>query len=144
MDGSEAAKEVTFCGHGTTDLDSVHDESSEGLTVNLPPQSSTPLEEDTGKKVENLESILAFFVEEIKGLKTRLDGPERSITEDYEDESESVSTQGSKIAHLIPTDRGRWKSSKAGEQARMNFTQTLKDLDISNNDDNWILTSRCW
>ena len=87
-------------------------------------------------------------MDEIKSLKVRLNehssgkscrikffSPVRSLT--VEDEEDSVSTQSSRIEHLIPSDQGRWKSSKAAEQARGNFTQILKDLDISNNEDNW-------
>ena len=34
-------------------------------------------------------------------------------------------------------DHGRWRLSKAAEQARGNFVQILKDVDISDNEDNW-------
>ena len=70
-----------------------------------------------------------------KAAESSVSSPVRSLTD--EDEENSLSTQSSRIGHLIPTDQGRWKSSKAAEQARSNFTQILKDLDISNNEENW-------
>ena len=157
MDSSDEAKEVSFRRHGTTDLDRVRDDSSEGSTVQVPvpiadqgrtPTVTTPDDEQTVKSEENLNSILAYLVDEIKSIKVSLNerssgkaakssvfSPVRSLTD--EDEEDSVSTQSSRIGHLIPSDQGRWKSSKAAVQARDNFTQILKDLDISNNEENW-------
>ena len=45
-----------------------------------------------------------------------------------EDEEDSVSTQSSRIGHLIPADQGRWNSSKPAEQARGNFTVAKTDF----------------
>ena len=63
MDGSETAKEVVFRSHGTTDLDSVHENSSEGSTVQVPapivdqgrtPTVTTPDNEQTVKSEEKI------------------------------------------------------------------------------------------
>ena len=143
------AREVGFRSHGTTDLDLVCDDSSEGSTVQLPvpipgqgrtPTVTTPEVDQSVKTEETLNSTLTYLVDEIKSLKVRLNehssgkscrikffSPVRSLT--VEDEEDSVSTQSSRIGNLIPSDQGRWKSSKVAERARGNFTQILKDLD---------------
>ena len=63
MDGSEMAREVVLRSHGTTDLDLVRDDSSEGSTVQLPvpiggegrtPTLSTPAVEQSVKTEESL------------------------------------------------------------------------------------------
>ena len=58
-----------------------------------------------------------------------------SLSSDDEDENSSLAS--SKLLGILPSDQGRWKFSKAAEQARINFTQQLKEFDIANKEDNW-------
>ena len=106
----------------------------------------------TVKSEENINSLLAYLVDEVKSLKLQVEQQssmnagvtyesksgklhsEISTDEDLEEDNVSVS---SKLGDFIPVDQGRWKSSKAAEQAQSNFTQILKDLDIVNNEENW-------
>ena len=43
----------------------------------------------------------------------------------------------SKLDGVRPVDHGRWRASKNTEMARSTFSQSLKELDIANNEDNW-------
>ena len=104
--------------------------------------------EDRVKTEENLGTMLVYLMDGINRLKVRLDdhpstkiavfydsSPVKSLTEeDLDEDNMSVS---SRLGDLTPSDQGRWKSPKAAEQARSNFIQILKDLDIASIEDNW-------
>ena len=152
MDGSEATKEVVFRSRGTTDLDRVLDDSSEDGTVKIPPtiEDNVSVSSKLGdfvpvdlkmKSEENINCILAYLVDRVRSLEMQIEHQpksgnpsEISTDEDLEEDNVSVS---SKLGDFVPVDQGRWKSSKAADQAQSNLTQTLKDLDISTNEDNW-------
>ena len=59
-----------------------------------------------------------------------------SLPPGYESD-DNLSIGSSKLVGFILTDHGRWKFTKAAEQARANFIQQLKDFDISNCEDKW-------
>ena len=112
MDGSETGKEVTFHGHGTTDLDSVHENSSEDLTVKIPMpagddgRAPTVLTREQVKSEENINSILAYLVDEIKSLKVQIEHQSKSgnpseISTDEDLEEDNVSVT-SKLGDFIP------------------------------------------
>ena len=136
MDGSDEWKEVVLRSHGTTDLDKVLDDSSEDATVKIQVTIAdhgstltvtTQVPNLRMKSEENINSILAYLVDEIKSLKVQIEHQpksgnpsEISTDEDLEEDNVSVS---SKLGDFIPVDQSRWKSSKAAEQARSNFTE---------------------
>ena len=142
MDSSEQTKEVTFRRRGTTDLDLVLDDVSEATTVRIP-VSKEDQESNSNpnlmRKEENINSILAFLMDEIKNIKLQMDPKFENTSEisdeDHEDDGVSVS---SKLEEFLPVDQERWKSSKAADQAQTNLTTTLRGLDITDNEDNWV------
>ena len=147
MDSSDEGKEVTFRSRGTTDLDRVLDDSSEDATIKVPltiadhGRAPTVTSRDpklTVNSKENINSILAYLVDEIKSLKMQIEpksgNPSKISDEDPEEDGVSVN---SRLGEFVPVDQQRWKSSKVAEQAQCNLTQTLKNLDISTNEDNW-------
>ena len=143
MDSSDEANEVSFRSRGTPDLDKILDDSSEDTTVKIPmtsadlrrTQTVTTPDSKLMKSEENINSILAFLVDEIKNIKLQMEpksgNPSEISDEDLEEDSVSVN---SRLGEFVPVDQGRWKSSKAADQAQINLTQTLKDLDISTNE----------
>ena len=99
-------------------------------------------------------AMLQYLMDELRNLKVQvgqqtssgiLHGAEHdkvhahssSVPLKDEDNEDNVSIASSKIEGLLPPDHGRWKSSKAAKQARGNFIQTLKDLTILANEENW-------
>ena len=156
MDESDRSENISFLRDGIEDQDSEAKESLDHSTEkmqeaveteshNIPTVTST-------KEEENLVMMIHYLLDEVKSLKVQVEHQsssnagvtyesksgklhsEISTDEDLEEDNVSVS---SKLGDFIPIDQGRWKSSKVAEQARLNFTQTLKDLDISMNEDNW-------
>jgi hypothetical protein len=64
-------------------------------------------------------------------------GPPATDNGSEEDFEDNISLASSKLVGFVPTDHGRWKYSKACEEARVNFKEELKALDIANREDNW-------
>ena len=70
------------------------------------------------------------------GCKQNL-GPSDTDNGFEEDIEDNISLASSKLVGFVPTDLGRWKYSKACEEAKVNFKEELKGLDIANREDNW-------
>ena len=156
MDSSNRVDDVSFL-RDINEAEPDVEESSDLSTVqiqqeaedrnNLPtPTVTSTTVEDRLKTEENLGAILMFLMDEVSKLKIQLDGQKdeneaESVTSHLRDDEDlgSISTTNSSQYNkkLQPMDHGRWKASKAAEQARNNFIVILKELDIGKNEDNW-------
>ena len=111
MDRSDETKEVSFRSLGTTDLDRVLDDDSEGSTVKIPadgqmgnePVGTT--EPKLERNQENMNALLLFLMDEIRTLKIRMD-PKSENHSEISDEDDNVSIN-SKIEEYIPIDQER-------------------------------------
>ena len=116
-------------------------------TVQLPRQEVTGGEITTtgtdDSALRSLQDTMAYLVQEMKSIKLQLHGEPVSLgDEEADQDNSSVSSKldsvSSKLDGIKPLDHGRWKAMKISDMAVSTFTQSLKDLDIANNEDNWI------
>ena len=124
-------------------------------TVQLPQQGIPSGETTTmasSTEIMNLEAMMSLIMDEVRTLKLQLGGQslptvESTVKPELEDpdtsarleeeDLDNASAVSSKLDGIQPVDHGRWRALKNTEMARSTFSQSLKELDIAKNEDNW-------